>query len=120
VSEDWKAGYKRALLTAFGRSAYALKPLHGGADTYYGGPFDYQRTTEVHQHLSSIGCEVDVDASPMPEDVSWAQFNGTFAEDDTRHGLDGSITCRCGRLRGVPVRWEGTFSELLTQVLRED
>jgi len=116
VSEDWKVGYKRAMLNEFGRSAYALRTNDG--DRYYGGPFDYQRTSQVHEHLR--GCEVDADASPMPKDVEWDQFNGTFAEDHTHHGLDGVITCRCGHLRKVRVRWEGSFTELLHGILRED
>lgn len=118
VSENWKAGYKKALLGAFARSALALKPLDGSVDTYWGGPFDYERSNALIEHLRV--CEVNADESPMPEDVAWEQFMGTFAEDHTRHDLDGRITCRCGFLREVRVRWEGTFSELLTQVLRED
>jgi hypothetical protein len=116
VSEDWKVGYKRALLNEFGRSAYALRTDEG--DRYYGGPFDYGTTGLIHEHLRK--CEVNVDKSPMPEDVAWNQFMGTFAEDHTRHGLDGVITCRCGHLRKVRVRWEGNFTELLHGILRED
>lgn len=118
MTEDWRVGYKRALLGAFARSARALKPTGGGADTYYGGPFDYRRTNELWAHLRE--CAVDADASPMPQDVEWEQFRGTFAEDHTCHGLDGRLTCRCGFLREVEVRWEGSFTELLHEVLRED
>lgn len=75
---------------------------------------------DIREGLRVHTCAVNVDESPTPQDVEWAQFDGTFAEDKTRYGLDGRLTCRCGYLREVRVRWEGTFTELLTQVLREN
>lgn len=115
MAEDWKTGYRQALLAAFVRDA---SPVKTSGDTYYGGWQDYERLEAVRRHLS--GCAPTL-ASTMPTDAEWSEFMGTFYDgDETKHGLDAIITCHCGYVRDVRLRLEGTFSELLEQVLRED
>lgn len=116
MSDDWKVGYKKALMSAFARSACVL-----GTYSYYssGGGLDYRATQRLQDHLKS--CEVDLDRSEMPTDSEWVEFMGTFYEgDDTQYGLDATVSCTCGELRDVVMRLRGSFSELLLEVLRED
>jgi hypothetical protein len=116
ATDDWRVGYKRAVLTAFARKA----AVRGNANYYdQGGGLDYDRTTAVYAHLRA--CTVDPVLTAMPTDSSWDEFMGTFYEgDETRHGMDATVTCKCGTLRTVPMRLTGTFSELLQAVLEED
>lgn len=115
MSEDWKVGYKRTVLAAFARRASAVRK----DPTFYGGWED--RYIDLGHHFDTMGCAIDLERSSLPEDASWGpEFCGTDADHSDIHGLEASITCQCLEFHGVLMRLEGTFSELLFAVLRED
>jgi len=114
MAEDWKQNYKRALLNAFAKEA---RVVDKNASFY--GWVDWERSKLTFEHFNA--CSVDVELTPMPEDSSWNQFQGTFYEGDTTiHGMATDVTCQCSIIDAVPMRLDGTFSELLEAVLRED
>ena len=115
MSDDWKKGYKQALMNAFAREASIRSDYR-----YYAraGGLDYQASAKLAAHLKN--CNISVENSSMPEDSSWHEFMGTFYEGDTTiYGLDANITCECNKFENVAMRMTGTFSELLQAVLRE-
>lgn len=117
VADDWKTSYKRAVLTAFARQA----DVRLDRDNYYasGSGFNHGATGKVRQHLKT--CTIDPVLTKMPTDSEWDEFMGTFYEGDTtKHGMDATVTCRCGYVRKTRMRLEGTFSNLLRAVLEED
>lgn len=117
MSEDWKVGYKRAVLSAFAKSAVAKSEN----EEYYSslGGIDYELDPKVHDHLQV--CEIDLELTELPDDSQWETFHGTFYEgDETEYGMDTTITCKCGQVKGVGMRMSGTFGEFLRSVLEED
>lgn len=114
MSEDWKVGYKRTVLAAFARRASAVRK----DPTFYE---EWDRSIDLGHHFDVMGCGIDLERSTLPDDTSWIpEFYGTDADYSDVHGLEASITCQCLEFHGVLMRLEGTFSELLFAVLRED
>lgn len=115
MSEDWKVGYKQAVLKAFVWQAGAITD----GSYYASGRMNYERTYELREHLTT--CTFDPEKMKLPVDSSWSEFMGTYFEGDTtRHGLDGYLTCQCGKYEDEHIRLQGTFGDLLQAILRED
>jgi hypothetical protein len=124
-SNDWKSGYKRAVLNAFVKHAYALKPgaenqkMYSQGAFYYGGAENYTMTETVRNHLKS--CSIDPVVTSMPEGCGWTDFAGTFATSDyNREGIKARVSCKCGVIRKVWMRMEGQVGVLIEAVLAED
>lgn len=114
MSDDWKVGYKLAVLSAFVAKAGATRD----GSYYASGNINYDLTEEIREHMKVCPC--DLSKMEMPVDSRWQEFMGTFYEgDETVRGLDAYLTCQCGKYEGEQIRLQGTFSELLTAILRE-
>jgi hypothetical protein len=115
MNDDWKAGYKLAVLSAFVRQAGAVRD----GSYYSSGNINYDLTDEIRKHLQT--CPPAFGKMAMPVDSDWEEFMGTFYEGDTTvHGLDTYLYCECGKYKGEQIRLRGTFSELLTAILKDD
>lgn len=66
--------------------------------------------------IKKIG--IDYDKTDIPEDASWAQFQGTFADSQTAYGIEVNLVLLDGSK--MVVRYEGSFSEILNELLSND
>lgn len=73
----------------------------------------YDRHTIAH----AGGCVTSV--AKVEEDI-WYEFQGTFANDHSVHGITATgVTCTCGVLQDRTFRWQASVSEVAEAVFEE-
>ncbi len=87
--------------------------------SYYGW-----QDTRAENHLSK--CQLVLPRGVVVTEIDFSQFDGTERDSEQVHGIlayggaegaDAEIRCNCGALRGLPVFYQGTFSDLLLATL---
>lgn len=114
--EDWRPGFRRALVRAIVRGGSPHDTQERG---YWGSsmPKDWERVSRrVSQALASD--TIDYAATGEPKDVEWDEFQGTFEPSRTIRGLDLVIVLKGGER--YPYRYRGTIGELIMAVVRGD
>lgn len=118
MSDDWKAGLKRAVIDAIVSKGLRVRDdpsLYGWGMYEYDEKYD---VTNATGHRILTANLIDYEKSTWDES-SWHQFNGTFNdEDDTRRGVDASIVCVDGTV--YPWRWECRLGEMILAVMRDE
>jgi len=109
MSEDWKAGFRKAMIDALVKNSTPV-----GKDASFYGYID-PNWQEVHRAITDG--EIDYDATSW-EDVEWDQFMGTFYEGDTRKvGIDVNVVLTNGDT--YKLRYEGTAGDLINAVVSD-
>lgn len=115
MSEDWKIGYKKALLDVLIEKG----GVHNGKEDWqnlYGGWQDYEKTNELREHLKGI-CNIKPELSGNIKDIEWEEFDSTFGPNRTIHAISAEITCYCKKFNKSKVILEITFADLLKYIL---
>lgn len=112
MSDDWKIGYRQALLAYVAKRGAAVSSK---ASLYGWIAQDWQK---IGRHVQSCGLDF---AHTEIKESSWDEFAGTFAETDYhRHGIDVTGRCKCGELRDLHLRVDASIGEILTELLKEN
>lgn len=109
MSDDWKAGFHRALTDAIVQGG---SPLSDGRTDWGWTAKDWEAKRKVVR-LEGI----DYARTSKPEDSSWSEFMGTFyTGDTTKVGIDIEVVT----LAGTRIKWRysGTIGELIADVVR--
>lgn len=107
---DWRVGYRRALVDALVRLG---SPLADRTSVYGWTHEDWQ---EIRAHVRSVG--IDYERTGEPEDTSWNEFAGTFADDDNCvYGVEFTLVLQNGSTH----RWRvsARLGEVLLEVARD-
>lgn len=107
--ETWRKGFHKALVDA----VVANGSLVRKNASFYGWR-DYSGTAEMRKKVAKVG--VDYNATKMPKETSWHEFQGTFYEGDTRVvGIELDVVLKDGTVGQY--RWEANMSDLIQAVL---
>lgn len=75
--------------------------------------YDYR----LSSHLAT--CEMR-SFTAVDEDSTWYEFQGTFADDHSVHGVEVSgVNCACGKIIDRTIRWQASISDVTTAVFAE-
>jgi hypothetical protein len=107
-SEGWKTGYKKAMGAVLVKQGKILSP--GATQSPYGCLYDYELT----DHVKECGA---LDVRDIA-DAEWSEFQDTFTGNSTEYGVQAHVTCNCGKVMGETLEVQGSFGEILNQVLR--
>jgi hypothetical protein len=78
------------------------------SDNYYGS----WEKRGVAEHIKSCG----IAFMGTPQEDTWHQFAGTFADDDRSHGMSAEVECNCGTATGK-LRIEGEFTDITRELV---
>ncbi len=110
MSEDWKAGFHRALIEAIVKNGSPHEPTKS---PYWGSSLP-DNWTNVMRVVGTVG--IDYAATSAPVEASWSQFMGTFYEGDDRvYGMDVELVLQDGTRHWW--RYQGTASDLIQAVI---
>jgi len=108
MADDWKVGFNEAVrefLTTHGRFVEFTEDNDHNPNFYGWGAYH--------------SCQVaSIDMDTMREEGIY-QFNGTFTDASYKYGIEVRATCLCGEFTNKWLRWDGTVSEILTDLLKE-
>jgi hypothetical protein len=88
---------------------------------------DFDITRHIRGRDSKPPCALIIPDGIELRDVNYSQFQDTFAPNSETIGLnayggaagsDTAIRCTCGRFGGLMIRWEGSLSDILLDVLK--
>lgn len=114
TKQDWRIGFKKALIDALIRGGNLLND-----DPYqqtYGWEGDYTKDGQAKIKIIHNG-DIDYEATTW-EESTWHEFMGTFYEGDTRvKGIDLRIVMKTKE--EFNWRWQGSVGDLIQQVVTE-
>lgn len=109
MSDEVRVEYERVLIAVVLRHGSVVDR---GPGSYHGWQ-DYDRTTHLRECTTATHGAV--------AEATWHEFKGTFDEgDDSVHGVQVThVTCACGQLSNVTVRWSARMQEIAEAVFVE-
>lgn len=113
MSDDWKTGFKKALIDVLVHNGQLLRPSE--SDRTYSWA-DYSKEGQARQkHVRTH--DIDYERTTW-EESEWHEFMGTFYEADTRvKGIDLRVVMKTGE--EYDWRWQGSVAELIHLVVNE-
>jgi hypothetical protein len=110
--DPWKAEFKARSI------AYILDngtPVdNSDRDLYYG--YIARDWRELFEHFERCGPLLAKSGNIV--DTDWTEFSGTFAprDWDRKHGLEVTISCKCGKVKDRKWRLEENFGTLIRAI----
>jgi hypothetical protein len=117
MSESWQQQFRRALLSYLIEQG-RVPPQH------YLRPWeedDPSATRRMHEHFDRTltACTPDTAKSSWKDDL-WTVWGGTFSEDTIEPCILATVSCTCGEIVQVKVRYTGSYADLITGITREN
>lgn len=81
----------------------------------YAGVWWKDWDNKVRSHI--LTCSLDAPKCTW-KDEHWSDFNGTGEPDLYRTGVEVTVTCSCGQVRGRRLRYDGGYAELIRAITR--
>ena len=125
---QWKDEYRelvRDFMARNGRPMQVNRDATWSGDrvsTYGWGHEDWK----IHRHVSEYGprnlqgesCHWIVPEGATLEEHTYSMFAGTFTENTDEHGCEVyPVHCACGRYKDITLRWTGSLTEMLHDIL---
>ncbi len=109
---SWELEFHRRVVTFLARHGTLV--VEDSTSSYDSWWHDYSREGEkVTRHIRS--CELDAPKCTW-DDKNWSEFNGTGEMDRYVKGIEVSVHCSCGKVRGRRVRYEDGFAKLVRAI----
>jgi len=99
MSPEVEREYHEILARLIAEHGYPVRPP---------GEWSFYSQHEYDGHTRSCG----VVSYGKPQEDTWSEFQGTFADDHTVHGATVTVTCNCGRYVDRTVRWNVRATEM--------
>jgi hypothetical protein len=111
MSDDWKAGFHRALVDAIVREGSPHDPTR---DPFYGSTLP-DRWVEIGPRVATVG--IDYANTPKPVEGEWMEFGGTFHPTEMVYGVDIELFLLDGTR--VWYRYKGSVPHLILAVVKD-
>lgn len=124
---DWRDGY-HAAVAHFLKDKGKFVKIEGYVDDenpdeydtgvlYYGWQ-DYNHLRDETRYGGAPACEIVIIAAHTMREHSIGQFMGTFhTGSDQEVGVEVQATCACDKYDGKWLRWTGSLSDILPEIL---
>lgn len=130
MAEQWKDEYRELVRDFMARKGRAMNvnrnaTWDGDRVSSYGWG-DMERS---YEHVAPFnpkynqgeGCHWIVPEGAILEEHTYSMFAGTFTENTDEHGCEVyPVHCACGRYEDITLRWTGSLTEMLHDILGVD
>lgn len=123
-NDDWVAGYRAAVARLLEKQGSFVRLEAYDADNDWVPDGDYDTGVIYYgwgdwnwRKHSEDGCEIISWDHGSLREKTISQFMGTFTDSNSETGMEMKATCRCGLYTDRWVRWTGTMTEALQDLL---
>lgn len=111
MPENWREGYRRAMLDTILRIGTPVKSPTSGMWDY-----EWEEVAQIRHKMH--GCGINYEASGQIEEEKWHQFQGTFHEGEHyAYGVGVQIVADDGD--SYHWRYTGNMAEFIKEVMKE-